>query len=237
MNDILDHFKEHYFFEISRKHQLTNSLSIPIGVLVVLGGAISFFIHQIDYSSEPVIFLFYLLIAVSLFFFLRTMYFLVRSYHNFKYRYIPSSDEALSYYNELKGYYSKHSITPDNSTSDFEDFLIERYSKCANDNTWSNDSKTAFLHKANNSLITTLICVAICSIPYFYLSINNREKIQKIEIVNSQPIKKEIQMTSEKPNQTPPKDPKPQQKPVPPPKPVPPQDRIIVEGVQPPKKK
>ena len=32
--------KEHYFFEVNRRHQLTCALAIPIGVLTVLGGAL-----------------------------------------------------------------------------------------------------------------------------------------------------------------------------------------------------
>lgn len=50
----MDFCKERYFFEINRKHQLTSSLALPVGLLTVIGGIVACFLKHISVSNNVV---------------------------------------------------------------------------------------------------------------------------------------------------------------------------------------
>lgn len=226
-------YKEHYFFEINRKHQLTSQLGIPIGVLTILGGAIAFFVKSVQYAYDMKFLLLGAAVLISIFFLGRTIYYLIRSYYGFTYRYIPTPQEIEGYKQELSVYYETERALECDADKEVKEFLSERYAICTHENTINNDSKSAYLHKANTSLIFTLIFVMLCSVPYLSIKFTQPEKVQKIEIINlPQPLlEKEEIMAKENQDQG-------QQKPQeqePPKKPKPPGDRLVREDAQPPK--
>ena len=66
--DINSFYKEHYFFEINKKQQLTEALVIPIGVLTLLGSIIGFYVQKykfLKWDSTTYLFCFFLLISVT----------------------------------------------------------------------------------------------------------------------------------------------------------------------------
>ncbi len=66
-------YREHYFFEINRKHQLTSQLGIPIGVLTILGGVIAFFVKSVQYIADVKWIMLAAIVLISMFFLGRTM--------------------------------------------------------------------------------------------------------------------------------------------------------------------
>ncbi len=228
-------YKEHYFFEINRKHQITGQLGIPIGVLTILGGAIAFFVKSVQYNFDIKCLILAGTILISIFFLVRTIYCLIRSYYGYLYRYVPTPQEIEEYRKELSAYYESEATPEGDVNKEIEDYLLERYAICTHANTINNDSKSAYLHKANKYLIFTLIFVIISSIPYLAIKFTQPEHIQKIEIVNIPPktVEKEKIMAEENQDQDQnqqPQQQEPQEDPV---KPEPPGDRLVREDVQP----
>ncbi len=224
-------YREHYFFEINRKHQLTSQLGIPIGVLTILGGVIAFFVKSVQYIADVKWIMLAAIVLISMFFLGRTIYYLIRSYYGYTYRYIPTPKEIEKYREELVAYYEAEGTPEGDPGTEIKDFLLDRYAICTHENTINNDSKSAYFHKANTSLIFTLILVILCSIPYLLIKYSQPEAIQKIEIINfpSQKIGKERIMAEE--NQDQPQE-QPQEQ-APPKKPKRPGDRLVKEDTQP----
>jgi len=215
--DNLDFCKEHYFFEINRKHQLTSSLALPVGLLTVIGGVVVYYLKYISVSSDIISNIYNILLMVTLFFVGRTVYYLIRSYHNYTYSYIATPDELLDYHQELLNYHNNNCNKADEI---FCKYLQNQYSKKASKNTWNNDSKSEFLHKANSNLIYSLIILLMCSIPYFYITNGNTKSVQQVELVGFEKLLHKRVTTVTRPTPTPP---------------PPPPGRDIKEGVQPPR--
>ncbi len=235
--NLLDLYKEHYFFEINRRHQLTSQLSIPIGILTVLGGLSAYIVKNNFMCSDDKKLLFAVLLSISSLFFIITIYYLIRSYYGYTYRFIPSPKDINDYKKQLSDYHKKLGSSEEKVELELEEFLIERYAIAAHENTWNNDSKSVFLHKANTALIYTLISLLLNASLFYYVNFNNHEKvIHKVEIINFDLLKKERILIM--PNDQPPKQQQgqvqdqgqQQEQPI---RPIAPPDRLIKEDTQP----
>jgi hypothetical protein len=230
-------YKEHYFFEINRKHELTKELNIPIGVLTILGGAIIYFFNEIPRIVGLARFVLVIFLIASLVFFLLTIYFLIRSYYGYTYRYLPTSEELRDYRERLEQYYQTESHNLAGIDAEMESYIRAAYARCAHKNTINNDSKSGYLYKANGFLILTLICGLLCTVPYLWAKTNQPERVEKVNVVNFPILSEEMEntMSPESQKKLPPKEPpKPQN---PPQKPQPPKDRLIREDKQPQEKR
>lgn len=181
-----DFYKEHYFNEINRKQELTNALTIPLGVLVIIGGMAAFFARDFEFKSNINSFIFAELLAVATIFIVRTIYFLISSYHNYKYNYLPDPLDLQDYHKSLIEYHVSLGGKVEDADKEFEDVIVKKYNNCTHINTWNNDSKSEFLHKANESLIYSLVLILLCVVPYLVHYYSKPDKIQKIEIITSQ---------------------------------------------------
>jgi len=224
--DIHEFYKEHYFFEADRRHQLTSSLSVPIGVLTLLIGAALVMVQGMHrpFSLLEKIQIFFLLMSAVLI--LVTIYYLIRSYFNYSYGYIATAEELKKYYDDLKVCYIKSNIGINNVDAEVEEYINREYAKYAHRNALNNNQKSYYLHKANGCLVGTLIVVIMSGIPYLINSISAPSSVHKIEIVNFK------EMGGEKMAEK-----KPEEKPTQVSKPTPPPGRIIKEGENPKKVK
>ncbi len=171
-----DFYQRNYYFELERRNHLTSTLSIPIGLITVLIGVMSYCIQRFSFDDYPdfhsLLFVFSAIFSAC--FALLSTYFLFRSYHGYQYRYLSDSDDLLSYQKRLLAYYQgkSHGDSDSQTKLDFEAVLIEKYSGGATYNAKNNDTKSMFLHKCNEALLILLVSVLILSLLYFcnYLS-------------------------------------------------------------------
>jgi hypothetical protein len=189
--DVLDLYKEHYFFEINRRDQLTSQLSIPIGILTILGGLGAYLANTISICSKDMKIVFIAILAISTLFFIITIYYLIRSYYGYTYRYIPTPKEIDDYRKQLKEYHERVGNSEEQVIIEIKEFLTERYAISTHKNTWNNDSKSGFLHKANKALIYTLVSLLLNASLFFWINSNNHvNNVQKVEIINFDSFKK-----------------------------------------------
>jgi len=107
-----------------------------------------------------------------------TIYFLIKSYYNYTYGFVASSEELKKYYNKLLDY--KECEAGDK----FLEFVTNEYSKYADINALNNDKKSSYIHKANGTLIILLVFVILSWIPYTWNLIHKSPNIQDINITN-----------------------------------------------------
>jgi hypothetical protein len=176
----IDFLKEQYTFELERRQQLTTSLTIPVTVLIILGGGLGVFAKELSYQSKPLSITFIILIAIAAAAFGETIFFLIRSYHGHIYLYIPRPGEQKAHLDELMQYYQKLNAHNQRTRrdvlvldseevkkkvdGDFQAFLERRYIEATDYNWWNNHSKSENLHRANTWLIVVLITTIFCSI-------------------------------------------------------------------------
>ncbi len=222
--DLHEFYKEHYFYEAERRHKMTSALNIPIAIITALAGASMVIAQDVKVPFRfielcQIGLLFTSVIAISL-----AIYYLIRSYFNYSYGYIATTEQLRQYYHKLSDYYQGTNTQSNQSAkTDFEEFVNCEYAKYAHQNALNNDQKAYFIHRANGFIIIALIVVFIASLPYVIRTIGAPSKIQKIEIVS--PEKKRGETMAEEN--------KPEVKPTEGTKPSPPPGRIVKESVDP----
>lgn len=227
--------KEHYFFEVNRRHQLTSALAIPIGVLTFLGGVLLVLAKDLESPFSMLATIQFILIVVSAILMSVTIYFLIRSYFNYSYGYIATPKELKEHFEALVIYYSNIGESKQSAEKELEEYINSEYAAHTHRNTQNNDTKSSYLHKANGFLIASLVFIILAGLPYVAKSIMNGTEPQKIEIVNSQTTQIGAKTMAEE------KKPEPTKQQTLPPqkveKPSPPPGRIIRESEDPKKVK
>lgn len=154
-------YKELYLFELQRRSDLTNSLSIPIGIVSIIAGAVFYIIRQISYPFSGLELPEVIFVSVSTAFLLVSIYLLFRSYFNYAYGYIPTAQQLEDWRISLTEYYKRNSCANPKSQADTDltEFLSSKFAKHAHRNTINNDRKSTYLHNANLFIILSLIAV------------------------------------------------------------------------------
>jgi hypothetical protein len=156
----IDFYKELYFREIDRKHQLNNDVNIPIFLLSAIVSIQSFIYSQgIDDSIYIICIIFS---SLSCLFGLYSLYFLFKSFSNsfkaHKYKEIANAKSYYDYEITLK----KHS--PGEAENSFNDHLTKELADCSGCNFEINRKRTEDLAIAKKGIFfavvfTLLLCI------------------------------------------------------------------------------
>jgi hypothetical protein len=166
MND-LDFYKSIYDRELNRRVRLDDSVSIPIGLISLIIGLISYFytnkeFNQIIIKNFSVI----ILITITLICLAISITYLIKSYNNF----LRGFDYPnISYLKEVREF-QKVKIPEYNSKVEiekqlvFEEKLIEKLISITDENTKINDKRSFDIYLAKTFLILSLIFMFVTTI-------------------------------------------------------------------------
>lgn len=194
----LDTYKEFYQKEIERRSQLNNDISIPLGIISILGTGISFYLMNFDFSySKTINWIFIIMMFLSTFCLLGSVYFLLKSYQvlqtNRVYDYLAYPNEIEEYYKKLTEYYlmlnGNVQIVSDKTNEDFERYFIDAYLRTSTHNMTINDERTTNLYLCKRKLLYCVIFILCSFIPFLYVNYKEEKKIDKIQITNPIQIK------------------------------------------------
>lgn len=182
--DMHQFYKEHYFHEANRRHQLTSALAIPIGVLTVIGGALIIVAKSIDMPISRIELFTLVFLVIAFILMLITVYFLIRSYYNYSYGYIATSQEMKEYCEQLIYFYGADPDAEKKANADLEEWINSEYAVHTHRNVLNNDRKSGYIHKANGFLLVALLATFVSGVPYAIDTIIKPTEAQKIEIIN-----------------------------------------------------
>jgi hypothetical protein len=233
--DKLDFYINWYNREEERKVSLDNSLNIPIGILTIIFAILFFLLKEFDFwnTTQLYIYLIIFLVGISFISALIVSLYLFKSYHNifvgYEYKGIPYPSLLLNHEYELINYYESYKDHFPGITGEekFKEYLINKIVELTDINSFNNDKKSEFLHKAKGYTGISLNALILAFIPFISNSVNKRSKtINEERFLNAELNDRinnlEFQLNyiltmSEKPLP-------------PPPPPKPPSDRTIREG-------
>jgi len=213
---------------MQRKNDLDNAISIPVGILSVIGGVIFISLKELkgaDYSL--VFFILVILLLISAICLVLAGINLIRSYYSYSYRFAPTSSELKKYYDDLVRYYDGNT---EKAESEFIEYACGEYAANAHVNSINNDSKSAYMHKGKRYIIGALAGLLIAC-PFYLVKYYALDETQEVEIVDFDKYLEKIEtmINSNKDMKIPaPTPPKPE-----PPKPEPPKSRTLKENQQP----
>lgn len=193
--------KERYEHELARKDKISDSLGMPVSVLIVLGGLVITMIRGFSYTKLPLTIAFFLFIAVVAVSFVFCLWFFARAYHGQSYEYLPPLGELFEAFQKYEEYYAGYE-GPDNAETDFEDNFRYRIITAADRNTKSNDAKQSCLHKGIVSLFVLLVATALSSVP---CAVDQLVMPAKVPVMHLDNLEKETIMSPQTPAPSAPK--------------------------------
>lgn len=235
-----DYYKDHYCLEATRRHELTNSLSLPLGILSLLIGGLVVMAQAIHSPLDGAAILQLALIGIAVIVVLATAYFLGRSYYsNYEYGYAPTAQEMMDFKATLISYYTaigeSQDIAEGKAEAEAIEHLDSQYAIHADRNHQNNNRKSYFVYMANGTLIASTISTLIAGAAFFYASIASVPEVPTVKVVNFPEIVMPTPPNPSPPTQQPSTG---QSPPAPTPaKPAPPPGRLIREHTDPVKKR
>ena len=169
-----DFLKDRYDYELQRREQLTAALTLPVGVLTVLGGAMTAMARSFSYQDGLLTWVFGILLGLAVIAFFRCMFDLGRAYHRQTHIYLPllgelreTREKWQAFYKEVHQRVSYEDEHQDESDDDlFQHELEERIIDAADRNTRNNDKRSRYLFSARIAIFAVLALTAIMGIPY-----------------------------------------------------------------------
>ncbi len=158
--------KERYDYELARKEKLSDSLGMPVSVVIVLGGLTVTMIRGFSYTRLPLTIPFVIAAGFDAASFVCCLWFFAKAYHGQTYEQLPSLGELTAARQKLKEYYGDDIPGPMDADIDFENNFRYRIIQAADQNTASNNIRQGCLHKGIVCLFALLIGTAVSSLPY-----------------------------------------------------------------------
>lgn len=153
----IEMYKEFYFFEINRKHELNNAINIPVLILSIIV-SIHFYLSNQSMNC-CVLYIGKLLSFISILGMVYSIYYLIRSFSNFNknHQYREISDMKSVYEYEIKQKENKE---------EFNNYLKEEFAHCSSHNFKINKQRTEDIAKSKKGIFFCLISTFIFSITY-----------------------------------------------------------------------
>lgn len=217
--------EKRYEAELQHKDQINSFMSLPLGVLTILG---SLFISSgdflKDYGCKEVGWIFYIFLALFTILWLISLSLLIPCFFR-RYQYFLTPDGWKEHRDDLEQYYidNKIKFSDDMLYEDVKTGMLNQYIEYATINANANYIKSDFLTKAKILIIITVFSALPLLASQYYTKFSKEPSPNSIKISNV----KDFIMTTDQNQQQ-----KPAQKP-PPPKPKPKPGMTINENLKP----
>ena len=160
-----DFLKDRYDHELQRREQLTAAITLPVGVLTILGGAMAAMARSFSYEDTLLTWIFGLFLGLAGIAFFLCMINLGCTYHRQTTIYLPLLSDLQKVREELRAFY-KDAQQRGAADDSFQHELEARIIDAADRNTRSNDQRSRYLFWSRLALFAVLVLTAMMGIPY-----------------------------------------------------------------------
>lgn len=166
--DRFNHYRNYYENELSKKDDLDKSINIPILIVTLIFGAISYFAKSLSFDYlKPIDYVILGLIGLTVITLCVGIFRIIISYNNgikgYEYEIIGSAKDYEKYREELFEFYDEKENKVE---SKFEESLIVKFIECIDSNTDLNIFRTFQLFLAKKNIIISLITTFITFIVF-----------------------------------------------------------------------
>ena len=160
-----DFLKDRYDYELQRREQITAALTLPVGILTILGGAMAAMARSFSYKNGFLTWVFGTLLGLAGSAFFLCMLNLGLTYHRQTYIYLPLLGDLQKVREEWRAFYEEAHQRGAGDDS-FQHELEARIIDAADQNTQRNDLRSHYLFWSRLALFAVLVLTAMMGIPY-----------------------------------------------------------------------
>lgn len=197
--DHYEFYKELYFKEQERRHEVSNALNIPLAIITGLIAGFYVLITTFSYEIHwLVIVLFVLFLLAAVGFLFAGIYWLVLAFVTkagfFKFKFTNVFEyKTIDFLVKIRDWYTQEHVanmyydagTPgieEKATNDLKENLIAQYIEKADHNATVNDQKLSYIFNCKMFLIYSLLLSAAAFVPYLVAFFWKPDEIHKIQI-------------------------------------------------------
>lgn len=162
----IEFLKDRYDFELERKEKLTDALTLPIGVLTVLGSVLGAMAQSFSYRFPILTRIFVPFLIADILVFAGCLLYLARAYHSQTYIYLPTLKSLYVAKRELREFYEASGMPSEDAAQEFTVSLEKRIIAAADANTENNDRRSSLLHRSRIALFVILVLTALAALPF-----------------------------------------------------------------------
>jgi len=182
--DIYQLFKDAYDFEHQRKDALNARLSLMFTALIVIIGAVTYFVNNINFTPISIFkIIFFILLTISLILIALAFYFLYKCLFSFKYRYVSRPNKIIEYIKDLETYNEQSGNSIDINER-IENLLNIQHTNSASKNRANNKIKNGYFIRALKAIFVASIFVGLSAIPYYIIKVNEPKEMVYVNIEN-----------------------------------------------------
>lgn len=181
-------FRKQYDFELEQRNSLASAANIPIMAITILASAISAILIDYKYNGNYFDIVFFIFVAIVLFFIFRAFLFVFRSFWNYDYKKLPSLSLMNNHYYELIKWHENAGFKLDDAKklayADFSEYINERLSDASDWNSQNNIARGNYLHVANLAVAIGVAILIPTGLMYVYNKLSSDEDIYQVKVLN-----------------------------------------------------
>jgi len=194
-NMTLDDLRDSYKFELERKDKLSNSLTLPVGVLTIIGSLLGLLSKDFSFRDENLSWFFGVPIVVGAVLFAIAAVLIILAYYHYRYDYVPTPRDIREHEEKLRSYYEAtldgdKALAAQRATEYMATMISKLYEEAVYVNAKNNDTKSAYMHNASSFLIGSLAFVMLAVVPYTIDARAKGKEVYEVRVVNSQDLNK-----------------------------------------------
>lgn len=160
----LEFASELYERELARREHLVSAVSLPAGILALVGGLLGAVANDFTYSNKVLTAFFAVALIMAAACFAWSLWNLLRAHVGHVYEFLPRPKTLHEFYLGTLAHYRDEPDPPVRARVDFDDLLLRRYVEAAEKNTNTNDRKSEILHQANRALASAMVLALLCGV-------------------------------------------------------------------------
>jgi len=151
-----------------RRDQLASEMSLPVGLLTLLWGAMILLVRSTPWDSGAYAWLFVLvvLLVFGCAAFFRAAWHLLKSYHGYEYATIPTVADMLAHRASIESVYSEFDECERRTTAAFDAYLGRVLAEATDKNAECNEVRSARLYSSRRAITQTAIFTALATLPW-----------------------------------------------------------------------
>jgi len=217
--DQREFFRDLYYFEHERTSRLTTNLAVPIAILTLVFGVITYYVRNFAaLGSDSWSVAFWITFGATLLSLSFAIYFLIRSFYNYGYAYPPMPSDIDDDIERIGRYYDESYFKDHRKEEkdrligkDVDALILGYYKQCLKVNIPNNNRKSKYLHNCSSALIAVIILLFLSSVPFWikYHSGPDPRNAEATHFIQEvRPVSDE-QRQNDKPPESPPPKPEP----------------------------